>query len=154
MKGIWAVSIMASVLILGTMGVQQVFAPEEPEKLNLGGNGYNSDENQFEIKILVHLPKGSDYASFTVETTMELFKPDGTPLRATLESSDSVPAPVKEGGNNSSVHKLVAKIPYTPDDSTLKRVRAIISADLFDPNGALVDTASHRGDITLKRGHI
>ena len=147
------IPVLASILILGFIGVQDVYGPDEqPEKLSLGGNGYNSDTNQFEVKILVHLPKGSDHRAFSVDTTMELFKPDGTPIRAIL-SSDPVPAGVKEGGNNSSVHKLTAKIPFTPDaDLVGEKVRVKTTASLLDSDGNQVVHRVKWDNITLKRG--
>ena len=139
MKVQWAVPVIASILILGTMSVQQVFAPDEqPEKLTLGGAGYNDDSSEFEIKVLVHLPKGSDFASFTVDTTLEFFKPDSTPIR--VSGSDPVPAGVKEGGNNSSVHKLIAKIPYDPPEDLLgEKIQVVVTSELLDPDGNSVD---------------
>jgi len=136
------IPVLASVLILGTLGLSQdVFAPdEEPEKLSLGGNGYNDETGNFEIKVLVHLPKGSDFAAFTVDTTLELFKPDGTPIRPTLSSSDPVPAGVKEGGNNSSIHKLLVRMAYVPPEELIgEKVQVVVTSELLDSDGNSVD---------------
>jgi len=118
---------------------QDVYGPEEPEKLNLGGTGYNSDTGEFEITALVQLPKDPPIG-YTVETSVDLFKPDGTPICAGM-STDTVPDEgVSEGGNNHSVHKFTIRIDYDPRDDGIEGQRVlVVSNDLFDPSGKPVD---------------
>ncbi len=156
MKVQWAVPIIASILILGTIGVtQMVYAQSTTEYILILAvvAGYVPDTEEFEIKVLVHLPKGSDFAAFTVDTTLDLFKPDGTPIRVGLTTSDPVPAGVKEGGNNNSIHKLIAKISYVPPEELLgEKIRVKITSDLSDPSGNNVSGSVKWANITLKRG--
>jgi len=71
----WAIPVIVSILILGTISVQQVFAPDEqPEKLILGGLEYNDETENFEIEMSVQFGmlraiQNSDF-SILVELTI------------------------------------------------------------------------------------
>ena len=73
----WAVPIIASILILGTISVQQVFAPDEqPERLGLGGAGYNSANNEYVLEIIFPnkgLEKATQRAGFEICVIMDVF---------------------------------------------------------------------------------
>ena len=129
-------------LLVLTIGLSQdVYGPEEkPEKISLAGTGYDSATGEFEITALVQLPKDA-LSGYTVDTTVDLFKPDGTPIRAGA-STDTVPQEgVSEGGNNHSVHKLTIRMSYDPRDDDIEgqRVQVVVSSDLIDPDGYTVD---------------
>lgn len=75
----WAVPIIVSILILGTMSVQQVFAPDEqPEKLGLGGTGYNNDTGNFEIEMSVQfgMVKALQNADFSISVELTITSSD------------------------------------------------------------------------------
>jgi len=139
------IPVLASVLILGVIVTgltQDVFAPNprNPEKIAIGPIKSNAETQEFEIKVLVHLPKGSDFAAFTVVTNLELFLKDGTSLGASLTSSDPVPAGVKEGGNNSSIHKLLIRMAYVPPEELIgEKVQVVVTSELLNPDGNSVD---------------
>ena len=77
----WAVPVIVSILILGTLGVQQVFAPDEqPEKLILGGSGYNNDSGNFELKVTSEwkaVDVVGDRANFQITATLVITDASG-----------------------------------------------------------------------------
>jgi len=78
----WAVPIIVSILILGTMSVQQVFAPDEqPQKLTIGGTGYNSETQEFEIEMSVQfgMVKALQNADFSISVELTITSPDLPP---------------------------------------------------------------------------
>ena len=140
---------MATILLVGTIvvsiSVEDVFAPPpaRPEKIVVGPIKPNTDSQQFEIGILVFLPKGSESASFNVETTLRIVNPDGRTIQEGSDS-DRVPEGVGEGGNNSSVHKLTAEIPYVPEDLEGERVRLEVTAKLMDGSTVVVQDSTFK----------
>jgi len=77
-----AVPIIVSILILGTMSVQQVFAPDEqPQKLTIGGTGYNSETEEFEIEMSVQfgMVKALQNADFSISVELTITSPDLPP---------------------------------------------------------------------------
>ena len=137
------IPVLASILILGFIGVQDVYAPDDqPENLTLGGTGYNSDSDPpgFEIKVLVHLPKDANHERYSVNISIEF--EDGSLARA---NGIPVPVGVAEGGNNSSVHKLVAKVPYdVPPDLDGEKVRIKITAKLLEGEDVKVERSQFK----------
>jgi len=78
----WAVPIIVSILILGTMSVQQVFAPDEqPQKLTIGGTRYNNDSRNFEIEMSVQfgMVKALQNADFSISVELTITSPDLPP---------------------------------------------------------------------------
>ena len=72
----WAIPVIVSILILGTISVQQVFAPDEPEKLLLGGAGYDSANNEYVLEIIFPnkgLENATQRAGFEICVTMDVF---------------------------------------------------------------------------------
>ena len=85
------IPVLASVLILGVISSQQVFAPEEqPEKLNLGGNGWNAETQSFEItgEINRGIAKAIEKADFTIFTTLTIADDSGNKLGLTSNCSE------------------------------------------------------------------
>ena len=74
------IPVLASILILGTLGLSQdVFAPdEEPEKLSLGGNGYNDETGNFEIEMSAQfgMIRALQNADFSIFVELTIASPD------------------------------------------------------------------------------
>ena len=70
LKAYWAIPIIASILILGTVGVQQVFAPDndKPEKIVIIGNIWNAETQSFEIEFKIHhgIAQAGQNADFSI----------------------------------------------------------------------------------------
>jgi len=75
----WVIPVIVSILILGTLGVQQVFAPdEEPKKLTLGGAGYNDETGNFEIEMSAQfgMIRALQNADFSIFVELTITSPD------------------------------------------------------------------------------
>jgi len=74
MKGYWAIPVLASILILGTLVVQDVFAPapEKPTKLTINTLDWNAETQSFEVEFEVQLgiAKAADNADFKIITSL------------------------------------------------------------------------------------
>jgi len=89
LKAYWAIPIIASILILGTVGVQQVFAPDndKPEKIVITGNSWNAETQSFEIEFKIHhgIAKAGQNADFSIQTTLIVLD-DGTKIFENVEN--------------------------------------------------------------------
>jgi len=75
----WAIPIIVSILILGTISAQQVFAPdEEPQKLTIGGTGYNDETGNFEIEMSAQfgMIRALQNADFSIFMELTIASPD------------------------------------------------------------------------------
>jgi hypothetical protein len=148
----WGI-LVVGVLVAGlfTIGFldQDVFAPKpQPTKIKIGPVKLIGDG--FDVKIKVKFSKEiADRLDYKVITTIELFKADGTPIRASLSSTDTVPT-VDEGGQNSRVHKLLTKIPYEPPGELRgEKIKVVVTSELLDPTGTPAASGHNDGFVKL-----
>ena len=73
------IAVILSILILGTF-VQRTMAPEEPEKLIIGGNGYNDETGNFELQASsewIAVDVVGDRANFQITATLVISDASG-----------------------------------------------------------------------------
>jgi len=76
MKSYWAIPFLATILILGTLVVQDVYAPppQKPEKLSIESLSWDGKSQEFLIEYLVQfgIAKAGDNANFRIFTTLTI----------------------------------------------------------------------------------
>jgi len=75
----WAIPIIVSILILGTISVQQVFAPDEkPELQTIDDQAWSADSQEFEIEMSVQfgMAKAIQNADFSISVELTIASPE------------------------------------------------------------------------------
>ncbi len=153
----FVIPVLASVLILGTLGVQQVFAPDEPEKLIIGGSGYDSANNEYVLEIIFPnkgLEEATQRAGFEICVTMDVFLSESStePLE-TVEDCEEVEQTTDSDGLTSNTVRLgtgldEAGIRALPTAIDSGDAVADVSLSLVNPGGNPVATGGI-SNITL-----
>ena len=150
-------SVIASTLILGVFGVQQAFAPEEqPEKLTLGGAGYNNETGNFELKVTSEwkaVDVVGDRANFQITVTLVITDASG-PVDTVSGSS-----PVNKAGDapagSSAVPLDDALVPWDRKGGTYTGTVTVAATASLTKNGNRVANSetsrTNTGIVILKR---
>lgn len=152
MKGVWGISAIAAVLILGILGVQDVYGPEEPEKLNLGGTGYDNESGNFELKAssMYGIGTAADNTTFEIVATLKITDTSGI--------VDTIPhtAPIVPAGDPEPGSKMVPLepilIPWNQDGSYSGTVDVETTAHLTKNGNKIGNSEDTRTDDGIPIG--
>ena len=148
----WAVPVIVSILILGTFGVQQVFAPDEqPQKLTIGGTGYNFETENIEIIMSVQfgMIKALQNADFSIFVELTITSPEllgGSLSLAPQNFSGEEIFPDEVGRIKVQFHwdRLL------PDGSTFEEIAVVTTtAQILNPAGKPIPNGSDTIDETV-----
>jgi len=151
LKGIWAVSFIASILILG-FGVQDVYAPDEqPEKLNLGGNGYNNDSGNFELQTssMYGIATAAGNTTFEIVATLTITDANGH-VGTITHTAPIVPAETVEPGSTVPLQDIL--IPWSQDGSYSGTVSVEVNAHLTKNGNKIGNSEASRTDSGIVIG--
>jgi len=148
----WAVPVIVSILILGTFGVQQVFAPDEqPEKLTLGGAGYDDETENIEIDMSVQfgMVKAIQNADFSISVELTITStglPGGSLSFAQNFSGEEI-FPDEVGRIKVQFHWDRS----LPDGSTFEEIAVdtTTTAQILNPSGKPIPNGSDTIDETV-----
>ena len=146
------IPVLASVLVLGFIGVQDVYGPEQPEKLNLGGNGYNDETGNFELQAssMYGIATAAGNTTFEIVATLTITDANG------LVDTISHTAPIKAAGDPEPGSKMVPLepilIPWNQDGTYSGTVSVETTAHLTKNGNPVGNSEDSRTDDGIPIG--
>ena len=129
--------VIFSMLILGTFGLQRIIAPEQqPEKLIIGGNGYNDETGNFELSVTSEwqaVDVVGDNANFQITTTLVISDSNGQ--IDTITSSSPVIVAGEPPTGSPAVPLEDALVPWDRLGGTYTRTVTVEATASFTKNG-------------------